>query len=417
MAGAQGRPGSRKPRIFGVGQLLAGLSALLEDRVGRVWVVGEVSNLHRAGSGHVYFTLVDAEGQIRAVMFRSVSQRTPFEVEEGMELLAYAEVGVYAARGDLQLVVRQLEPRGKGGLQLAFEQLRRRLEAEGLFDEARKREIPHFPRRIGVVTSQTGAALRDVIEVSGRRFPSIPLLLVPTRVQGESAPREIVAALDAIARLGNVDVILLVRGGGSLEDLQAFNSEQVARAIHMCPVPVVCGVGHETDVTIADLVADARVPTPSAAAMHALPDGRALGAQLGRDFARLVRATRAQLAASRARLARERDALRVLAPAARLAAQRGRHRAASRALLRAGERAVERRRAQLAQLAGRLDSLSPLAVLTRGYALVRRRSDGAILRDSEQARAGDPLSIRLGRGSLEAVVDSVGGATGRDRSE
>lgn len=386
---------------------MRGLSALLEDRVGRRWVVGEVSNLSRPGSGHCYFTLVDPDAQIRAVMFRSAVQRTPFELEEGMELLVYAEVGVYAARGDLQLVVRQVEPRGKGGLQLAFEQLRARLESEGLFDPSRKQPLPSFPRRIGVVTSLTGAALRDVIEVTGRRFPSTPILIAPTRVQGADAAREIVAALGAIARYGAVDVILLVRGGGSLEDLQAFNSEQVARAIEYCEVPIVSGVGHETDVTIADLVADARVPTPSAAAMHVLPDGMALRGQLARDFSRLTVAARGRVARARAQLARERDALRVLAPAARLAAQRSRHRSAHRALLRTGERLLEQRRARLGQGAGRLDSLSPLAVLTRGYALVRRLSDGQILRDSAMAGAGDAIAIRLGRGELEARVERV----------
>ena len=401
------QPTEGKPRIFAVAELVRGLNVLLADRVGRIWVVGQVSNLRRVGSGHSYFSLVDADAQVKAVLFRGAAQRTPFELEEGMEVLVYTEVNVYEARGDLQLVVRQVEPRGKGALQMAFEQLRRRLEEEGLFDPANKRELPRFPRRIGVVTSATGAALRDVIEVSGRRFPSTPLRIASTRVQGDGAPREIVAAIGALERHGDVDVILLVRGGGSLEDLQAFNSEQVARAVAYCQVPIVCGVGHETDVTIADLVADVRAATPSAAAMQVTPDGPILRRQLARDFGRLAAAMRGQIERARGRLSRERDALRMLAPAARLAAQRARLASLQRALLRVGAHAVERRRALAAQLVGRLDSLSPLAVLSRGYALVRRASDGAILVESSQTRPGDAIAIRLGRGELEATVARV----------
>ena len=401
------QPAEGKPRIFAVAELVRGLNVLLADRVGRIWVVGQVSNLRRVGSGHSYFSLVDADAQVKAVLFRGAAQRTPFELEEGMEVLVYTEVNVYEARGDLQLVVRQVEPRGKGALQMAFEQLRRSLEEEGLFDPANKRELPRFPRRIGVVTSATGAALRDVIEVSGRRFPSTPLRIASTRVQGDGAPREIVAALGALERHGDVDVILLVRGGGSLEDLQAFNSEQVARAVAYCQVPIVCGVGHETDVTIADLVADVRAATPSAAAMQVTPDGPILRRQLARDFGRLAAAMRGQIERARGRLSRERDALRMLAPAARLAAQRARLASLQRALLRVGAHAVERRRALAAQLVGRLDSLSPLAVLSRGYALVRRASDGAILVESSQTRPGDAIAIRLGRGELEATVARV----------
>ena len=250
--------------IYGVSELLGGLDALLEDRVGRVWLVGEVSNLHRARSGHLYFTLKDDAAQIRAALFRGAARRLAFEPEDGLEVLVHGDVRIYEPRGDLQMVVRQLEPRGEGALQLAFEQLRRRLEAEGLFDAARKRPIPAIPSHVGVVTSPTSAAIRDVLEVSGRRAPALPILIAPTRVQGEGAEREIADALDRLAAREGIDVILLVRGGGSLEDLRAFNSETVARAIVRCPVPVVSGVGHEVDFTIADLAADLRAPTPSA---------------------------------------------------------------------------------------------------------------------------------------------------------
>jgi len=401
---------TRGRRIFPVGQLLAGLSQLLDDQVGRLWVVGEISNLHRAGSGHVYFSLKDDRGQVRAALFRAAARRVPFDLEEGMEVLAYAEVSIYAPRGDLQLIVREVEPRGLGALQLAFEQLRRRLEAEGLFDPATKREIPEHPRRIGVVTSPTGAAVRDVLRVAAERFAGIPLLISPTHVQGAGADQEIAAALDLVSSAPgceDVDVVLLVRGGGSLEDLMSFNSEVVARAIARSPVPVVSGVGHEVDVTIADLVADARAATPSAAAMRALPDGSHLRLHLGRDLRRLAAAMDASLHRARERLDRERDALRALAPTARLAAQRARLAEAVRALHRELPRALERRRAGLGALAARLDSLSPLAVLARGYALVKRRSDGRIVRRAAEVAPGEELDVTLAEGRL-AVVAGTG---------
>jgi exodeoxyribonuclease VII large subunit len=398
-----------EPRIYSVGELLSGLRALLEERLGRIWVVGEISNLARPQSGHVYFTLKDERGQLRAALFRGAARRLAFEPEEGLEVLAYGEVTVYEARGDLQIIVRQLEPRGVGALQLAFEQLRRRLEVEGLFDPARKRPLPEVPTRIGVVTSASGAALRDVIEVTGRRLPDVPLLIAPTRVQGVGAADEIAAALDALGEQTDLSVILLVRGGGSLEDLQPFNTEVVARAIARSRVPVVSGVGHEVDVTIADLAADVRAPTPSAAAEQAVPDRSALERALDAAWRRLRRALDAQLSECAARLEREREALRMQAPTARLAAQRQRWLAAARALRRVVRARAERARAGVEQLAGRLDSLSPLAVLGRGYALVRRARDAGIVRTVSDAGVGERLSIRLAEAELEAVVETARG--------
>jgi len=395
---------AERPRVFTVSQLLAGLRQLLDDRVGRLWVVGEVSNLRLAGSGHAYFSLKDDGGQIRAALFRSAARRLAFEPEDGLEVLAYGDVTVYEARGDLQIIVRQLEPRGQGALQLAFEQLRRRLEAEGLFDPGRKRALPPFPRCVGIVTSRSAAALRDVLEVTGRRLASVPLLVAPTRVQGEGAEHEVAAALDALSLVPEVDLVLLMRGGGSLEDLQSFNSEVVARAIARSRVPVVSGVGHEVDVTIADLVADVRAPTPSAAAELALPDRNALARNLERDGHRLSRAMRALLAARGARVERERAALHALAPRAQLAKRRVRLADAVHALERAGTARVSASRQRLAGLAARMESLSPLAVLGRGYALVRRQSDGAILRSPAQVAPGDRLSLRVAEGEVAAEV-------------
>lgn len=400
-------PQQAGPHVYSVGEVLSGLRNLLEDRVGRLWIVGELSNLHRARSGHVYFSLKDESGQLRAALFRNAARRLSFEPEDGLEVLVYAELTVYEPRGDLQLIVREIEPRGLGALQLAFEQLRRRLEAEGLFDAGRKRALPRLPSRIGVVTSPTGAAIRDVLEVTGRRYPAASIAIAATRVQGADAEVEIAAAIDAIVAHGKVDVILLVRGGGTLEDLQAFNSEAVARAIVRSPVPVVSGVGHEVDVTIADLAADARAATPSAAAELAVPDGVELRQQLQRSWQRLKQALRAILHARTLGLGRERDALRALAPTARLAAQRASLNAQTRALIRAIAARAERSRGRLAQLAGRLDSLSPLGVLGRGYALVRRSRDGVIVRTPDQLRSGERLAIRVAAAELEALVESV----------
>ncbi|HVP28657.1 MAG TPA: exodeoxyribonuclease VII large subunit [Myxococcota bacterium] len=407
-------------RVLSVGQLVAALKALVETEVGRVWVVGEISNLRRAGSGHLYFTLKDDDAQLRACLFRADASRLPFELEDGLEVVVGAECGVYAARGELQLVVRHVEPRGRGALQLAFEQLRVRLEREGLFDPTRKRALPPHPRRIAVVTSASAAALRDVIQVSGRRLPSVPLLVVPTRVQGEGAELEIAAALDGVsaaaAALG-VDVILLVRGGGSLEDLQAFNSEAVARAVARACVPVVCGVGHEVDVTIADLAADLRAPTPSAAAAAAVPDGEALADRVDALRDALARVAWRGQERRAERLARLRDALARSAPRRRLALQGARLDAACEALVRAFRARVEDLRHGLEGAAARLDTLSPLAVLARGYAIVWRTESGAIVRRAEEVAPGDVLRIRLASGELAAQAVARGAAGRVDAPE
>jgi exodeoxyribonuclease VII large subunit len=403
-------------RVFTVTELLALVRGELESGVGRVWVAGEVSNLRQPGSGHVYLTLKDRGGQVRAALFRQHARRLRFALEDGLEVIVHGEVTVYEARGDLQIIVREVEPRGLGALQLAFEQLRARLEAEGLFDDARKRALPAYPRRVGVVTSPTGAAIRDVIEVTGRRFPAAPLLVAPARVQGDDAEEEIVAALELVALQPEVDVVLLVRGGGSLEDLLAFNSESVARAIRACPIPVVCGVGHEVDVSIADLAADARAPTPSAAAALALPDRSALAAQLQRDRGRLARALERILERAAARFARSSDALHAQAPARRLAATRERLERALTALIRSARLAVRDGGARLAANAARLEALSPVAVLARGYAIVRHGDQGSVVRAAEQVAVGDALAIRLGSGEIDAAVTGVRRAPEREKS-
>lgn len=398
---------SAGPRVLRVSELVAALRDVVEASVGRVWVVGEVSNLRRAASGHCYFTLKDEGAQLRAVLFRSDAARLRFDLEDGLEALAFGDVSLYVARGELQMVVREVEPRGVGALRLAFDQLRARLDAEGLFDAAGKHELPAFPRTVGVVTSLAGAALHDVLEVTGARWPSLPLLVAGARVQGEGADLELIEALQMLASRPEVDVILLVRGGGSLEDLWSFNSEVLARAIARCPVPIVAGIGHETDVTIADLVADARAPTPSAAAALVVPDRRALAARLSRGEERLALAIDARLATARARVAARADSLRHLAPAARLAVWRTRLSRSAERLRAALAAQVATSRGRLAVAAGRLDSLSPLAVLARGYAIARRADDDRIVRRASDVAPGDRLAVRVAEGSLEATVTDV----------
>ncbi|MBW2370925.1 MAG: exodeoxyribonuclease VII large subunit [Deltaproteobacteria bacterium] len=395
------------PPVYSVSQVLAGLKGLLQDRVGRLWVSGEVSNLRVPASGHAYFTLKDDAGQLRAVLFRGAARRLAFDPEDGLEVLAYGELTVYEPRGDLQLIVQQLEPRGRGALQLAFEQLRGRLEGEGLFDAERKQELPAWPRVVGVVTSSGAAALRDVVHVVERRFPAQPLLLASSRVQGAGAEDELAAALEALDAQPDVEVILLVRGGGSLEDLQPFNTERLARAIAACATPVVSGVGHEVDVTIADLAADLRAATPSAAAAAALPDRERVAIRLDRDARRLVTAGRRAIERMRNRADAGAESLRLQAPRERLAARRGQLVAAGRALRREIQALLAARAAGMAASAGRLETLSPLGVVARGYAIVERAVDGAIVRRAGDVAVGDGLRVRLAEGELDARVEAA----------
>jgi exodeoxyribonuclease VII large subunit len=377
---------------------------LIEQKVGRIFVVGEISNLHNARSGHTYFTLKDDGGQIRAALFRGNGARVRFELEEGLEVVAEADVSIYAARGDLQLIIRGLEPRGVGALQLAFEQLQRRLAAAGYFDEERKRPIPAHPRRIGIVTSPTSAAVRDVLKIAGRRFPGIPLLISPALVQGEDAPAQIATAIARLANASDIDVILLVRGGGSIEDLWAFNTEIVAKAILNSPQPIISGVGHETDTTIADLVADLRAATPSAAAMLALPDANALQEFVGRDLRRLAVAMRRQIDLHSQRLHRLNQVLGARSPLARIALARTREVRAREAVVVAIRSRIEAGRRRLGEFAARLDALSPLAVLGRGYSIVRREADDRIVRVAGDVSLGDRLVLQLSEGRIGAEV-------------
>ena len=391
---------------YTVSQLTSRIRHLIEGEpeLGDVWIEGEISNFGRASSGHCYFTLKDAGAQIRCVMWRSVVTLQDHLPTDGDLVLAHGRVGVYEAGGLYQLYVDQFRAAGVGDLYQQFERLKARLEAEGLFAPERKRPLPRFPCGIGVVTSQAAAALRDVINVLGRRYPLAEVLLAPTLVQGDAAPPQIVAALEALNRRDDVDVIIVTRGGGSLEDLQAFNDERVARAVTASRIPVVCGVGHETDFSLADFAADVRAPTPSAAAELVAPDRAELRTQVAMLSATLVAALQGTIEEQRWRLAEQMQALKHLSPAAQLAQARQR----VDDLLGRAEAAMYYglilRREQLSGLIGRLAGVSPLGTLKRGYAIVHHRETGDVVRSVAQVAPGDALDIRVADGEFEATA-------------
>ena len=445
---AEGRE-SATPRIYTVTELTAEIRLRLESAWPEVWVEGEISNCRVWNTGHVYFSLKDAGAQLRGVMFKNAARLLKFRLEDGQHVLARGRISVYEPKGEYQIVCGDIEPRGLGARQLALDQLKKRLQAEGLLDAARKRPLPALPRKIGLVTSIDGAAVRDILKVLGRRYQNAHVIIAPARVQGDTAAADIARALGGIGRVEGVDVVIVGRGGGSIEDLWAFNEEPVARAIAACPVPVISAVGHEVDVTLADLVADLRAPTPSAAAeivvaakdeftarIDALADRAAAAAARrvqqrlqalqrldarpamagfpgrlalrGRHVAELLlelqRAGRASLAgrqrlfqALRLRL----DALDLRRTVARIQARLSQ---ADARLHAAAVRKYHAAEARFGATAARLDSMSPLAVLGRGYAVCWDGERQRILRDAAAVRDGDGVRVTLARGELTCVV-------------
>ena len=436
-------------RILTVSELTGRIRMLLEREFFEVWIEGELSNCKVWNTGHMYFTLKDGGAQIKGVMFRSSLARLRFKPQDGLHVVARAKVSVYDPKGEYQIICEHLEPEGLGALQLAFDQLKERLQKEGLFDQRRKRTLPALPRKIGVVTSLDGAAIRDIIKVLRRRYANAHIVIRPARVQGEGAALEVARGIRAIGKVRGVDVVIIGRGGGSIEDLWAFNEEVVARAIAGCPVPTIAAVGHETDVTIADFVADVRAPTPSAAAEMVVSRKDDFCANIDRLTHRVTTVMTGRLhrlesrlrglearpgfagthgrVAMRARHAAELTHELRTALAGRLAAHDRRWQALRRNLdafdLRrrlGGVRtrlvavdgrlasAVARRRhasdARLRSTAARLESLSPLRVLARGYA-VAFTTDGTVIRDADAVRPGQPIAVRVERGQIDCTVE------------
>ena len=389
--------------VLTVSQLNQRVRETLDAQLGEFWVVGEISNFRVPPSGHFYFSLKDERSQIGAVMFRSANQLLPYRPEDGMQVIVRGRIGLYEVRGALQLYVEAMEPRGLGSLQLAFEQLKKRLAAEGLFAAGRKRPLPFLPRAVGIVTALTGAAIHDLLVVLRARQPGVRIVVRPVRVQGKEAPGDIVQALTEISRIAEVDVLIVGRGGGSLEDLWAFNDERVARAIAGARVPVVSAVGHEIDVTIADLVADRRAPTPTAAAAMVVPDRRDLHAWLARMANGLHAGVQRQIMRQRERLGGQARHLRD--PRQVLRALQLRVDELSERAMRGAMSRLRLARQQLRGGAERLQALSPLAVLERGYSIARRADTAAVVRDAASLQTGDRLRLTFARGTAAVRVD------------
>ncbi len=436
--------------IYTVQRLNKEVKQLLEGNFPLLWVEGEISNLATPASGHIYFTLKDANAQIRCAMFRSRKSLLTFAPESGIQVVLRARVSLYEGRGDFQLIVENMEPAGDGRLRLAFEQLKRQLAAEGLFDEEHKKSLPEYSGCIGVITSATGAALRDILSVLNRRNPETRVIVYPTPVQGEAAGRSIARMIAVVEARNEVDVLLITRGGGSLEDLWAFNEEVVARAIFTCPLPIVSAVGHEIDFTIADFVADARAPTPSAAAELLSPDQQVFRRSLSRLAKALNSAIATQLSQKQQHLrwlqqglhhpgrrlqelaqrlddinARMQSTVnhqvqmkhvQISRLAARLQSHNPMYRLQSlqtlngqlgERLQRAWLQKQQQRTSQLGSLVRTLDSVSPLATLHRGYAIVSRQDDQSIVRSSTQLKPGDKIVNRFSSGSARCSVDEI----------
>jgi exodeoxyribonuclease VII large subunit len=399
-------PTQAPDRVLTVSQLTAQIKDLLEDELPSVWLLGEISNLSRPNSGHVYLTLKDDRSQIRAVIWRTTARRMVFDLTDGLEVIVHGRCTVYEGRGEYQLVVDHMQPKGLGALELAFRQLRDRLEKEGLFARERKKPLPRFPRRIVLVTSPSGAAIRDMLQILRRRWCDVEIWLRPVPVQGDGAAPEIAAAIREVNRIAGVDLMIVARGGGSLEDLWAFDEEPVARAIFASKIPIVSAIGHEVDWTIADYVADLRAPTPSAAAELVVPSESEVREQLAQTGVRMARSLESRLRAARHRL----EYL-----AARRAFQFPLDGIAWR-LQRADELAGRMARAianrlsdgghRLARLAAQIEGLSPLNVLARGYSLTTRDDGLTVIRRADQVATGDRIITRLGEGRVTSCVET-----------
>lgn len=395
-----------------VSQVTARIKESLESEFSDLWVAGEISDLSQSHAGHLYFTLKDAQAQLRAVIWASAAARLKFRPQDGLEVLCRGEINVYPPRGSYQLMVRSIEPRGAGAQQLALRKLQAKLSAEGLFDPRRKRPLPRFARRVAIVTSPTGAAVRDFLEAVRRRWPAMSVCVIPARVQGEGAAAQIVRGIELAARLADrPDVLVVARGGGSVDDLACFNDEAVVRAVYGAPFPVVSAVGHEIDVTLSDLTADVRAMTPTEAAELVTPSRDELRAGLlaaGRRLRQALQRKAVDLRLRLDRLAARRCFRRPFDPVQERA--RRLDELAARA-----ERAVRRRRRaegdRVAAIAARLESLSPLGVLQRGYGVTRRVDDGELVRDAAELTVGRRVTTRLARGQFTAVVESIDAAS------
>ena len=401
-------------KILTIGELTRAIKGMLEETHANVWVEGEVSNLSRPSSyGHQYLTLKDDEAPLKAVLYRAIALRMKFDLRDGMRVIARGRLTLYMPRGEYQLLIEEIQPKGIGPLELAFRQLKEKLSLKGYFEPKRKRKLPRIPRRIVLVTSPSGSAVRDMLEILSRRWPAAEVWVCPVHVQGEGAAAEVAEAIGALNRLAAngtaLDVLVVGRGGGSLEDLWTFNEERVAQAIFHSRIPVVTGIGHEDDLTIADMVADVRALTPSEAAEKVVPDGNAVLDWLTGLEARFQADLRRRLDIARARLVELASRPCLRRPLERLRQEERQLDDWNERLQLAMQRRVERLREQLNSQAARLESLSPLNVLARGYSLTRKEDETVLLHDAEQVRPGERIVTRLQRGEIISRVEEVRG--------
>ena len=396
-------------QYFSVTQLNEYVKMLLDGNevLSDVWIKGEISNFtNQYKTGHMYFSVKDAGANLRVVMFRPYAAGLQFEPRDGMKVLLHGRVSAYVQGGQYQFYADRMEADGIGSLYLAFEQCKARLAAEGLFDQNRKKPIPELPRRVGIITSPTGAAIRDIINVTGRRYPKGELIIFPSLVQGEQAAAYLAGGIRYFNRAANVDVIIIGRGGGSIEDLWAFNDERLAREIAASAIPVISAVGHETDFTICDFVADLRAPTPSAAAELVFPDRLALKAELQARLAKIGTLAMSGVQAKRERLSALAASRALRSPTAVLAEKQMRIDELSVRMHTAADLLMERKKRGLSASVGKLEALSPLAVLQRGYAVAQNR-DGEVTTSAAAFEKGDRITVRFADGAIDATVDGI----------
>ena len=394
-------------KFFTVSQITRKIRASLEHNFSNISILGEISNVRTPGSGHVYLTLKDKSSQLQAVVFRNIANKIKFELKDGMEVISFGSVTVYEPRGQYQLIINKIEPKGIGALQLAFQQLKEKLEKEGLFDQAHKKPIPFIPQKIGIVTSPTGAAIKDILNIIDRRFANVEILLYPVKVQGEGAAQEIAEAITELNALTDIDVIIAGRGGGSLEDLWAFNEEVVARSIYNSRIPVISAVGHEIDITIADLVADKRALTPSEAGELVVPRKDLLLDMLEKLNTRLLQSLTGKLRLSKERLVRVANSYVMRQPFDRLRRWQQRLDEFAQRLNINITHALNTEREKLSGIAGKLESLSPLNVLKRGYTITTRLEDNKSLREVKGLNKGDKIKTNFSKGSVISTILST----------
>ena len=391
-------------KFFTVSEITKGIKTSLEHKFSNIGILGEISNVRKPSSGHVYLTLKDKNSQLQAVVFRNSASRIKFELKDGMEVVSFGSVTVYEPRGQYQLIINKIEPKGIGALQLAFQQLKEKLEKEGLFDHAHKKNIPFMPKKIGIVTSPTGAAIKDILNIIDRRFANVEILIYPVKVQGEGAAQEIAEAITELNNYSDIDVIISGRGGGSLEDLWAFNEEIVARSIYNSKIPVISAVGHEIDLTIADLVADKRALTPSEAGELVVPRKDLLIEKTEKFKTRLLQSLTGKLRLSKEKLDRIANSYAIRQPFDKFNRWQQKLDDLSQRLNLNITHALNSEREKLSGIVGKLESLSPLNVLKRGYTITTKQEDNKSLRYITDLSKGDKIKTNLSRGSIISEI-------------